>query len=135
MSYHNSSTVTQFFLKEVDKWSRQFSPKLWKVMKMVPCVILYYNFHPSNRLCKRVIYIQAELFLCRTRNIKYRKSFPVTASPQNDMSLLELFGFSSVFTDFRLIWICRHYFYRKKKEGLKSEGCGFPALLTAPVLQ
>lgn len=104
-------------------------------MKMVPCVILYYNFHPSHRICRRVIYVQAELFFCRSRNLNCRKSFTITASPQGDMSFMELFGFCFVFTDFGLIWACRNYFYRKKKVGLKREGCGFSALLTAPALQ
>lgn len=81
---------------------------------MVPCVTLYFHFHPSPRICRRDIYIQAALFLCKSGNINNRKSFPVTAAFQGDVSVQVLFGFGSLLTDFRLIRICMNYSCMKK---------------------
>lgn len=91
-------------------------------MKMVPCVILHFNFHLSTRICEEVIYNQTMLFLCKNGNMNSRKSFPVTATLQGKMSFLVLFGTGSLLTDFRLIRICRNYACMTKtgrpKEGM-----------------
>lgn len=63
------------------------------------CNVWYYItifIHPTEYV--RVIYIQAEFFLCRSRNISSRKSFPVTASPQDDV----IYG--TVWVQFCLHW-------------------------------
>jgi len=57
-----------------------FPKEFLNVMKMVPLVILYFNFHPSPKIFRREIYIQSVLLLCKSGNMNSRKLFPVTAT-------------------------------------------------------
>lgn len=55
-----SSILTELFLEKRIKRSRWLPKEFWNVMKMVPYVILHFNFHPSpRRVCRIDIYTQA----------------------------------------------------------------------------